>query len=140
MRVDFYLLKDTAPRARARFACRLAEKAFGLGQRVHIHCGDATEVEQLDALLWTFRDRAFVPHAADGSDEPVVIGSDEPRGPGRPMLINLAAEVPEWYARFERVAEIVTDEDAEKAAGRARYRRYREHGHAPETHELEAGR
>ncbi|MGD8642852.1 MAG: DNA polymerase III subunit chi, partial [Chromatiales bacterium] len=32
-RVDFYLLRDSHPLARQRFACRMAEKAYRLGHR-----------------------------------------------------------------------------------------------------------
>ena len=54
------------------------------------------------------------------------------------MLINLSDTVPEWYARFERVAEIVAGEESSKHAGRARFRYYRDRGCVPTTHELGA--
>ena len=137
-RVDFYLLADADPRARARVACKLAEKAFSAGQRAFVHCASASEAETLDKLLWTFRDKAFVPHGLAGSDEPVEIGHAEPAAAAA-VLINLADEVPGWYARFERIAEIVAGADGAKHAGRARFRFYRDRGCTPTTHELGAG-
>ena len=134
-RVDFYLLTDADPRARARVACRLAEKAFESGQRVHLHCTDAAETETIDRLLWTFRDRAFLPHGLAGSDEPIELGHAEP-ATAAPVLINLTDEVPSWYARFERVVEIVAGEESSKQTGRIRFRVYRDHGSVPTTHEL----
>ena len=136
-RVDFYLLTDADPRARARVACRLAEKAFSAGQKVHVHCADAAEAETLDKLLWTFRDKAFLPHGLAGSDEPIEVGHAEPSTPAA-VLINLTEDVPAWYARFERVAEIVAAGDPSKHAGRARFRFYRDRGCVPATHELGA--
>ena len=136
-RVDFYLLTDADPRARARVACRLAEKAFSAGQRVHLHCADVAEAETLDKLLWTFRDKAFVPHGLVGSDEPIEIGHAEPAATAA-VLINLTDEVPGWYARFERVAEIVGAADPSKHAGRARFRFYRDRGCTPTTHDVGA--
>lgn len=61
-RVDFYVLAGPKPAARLRFACRLAEKAYRLDHRVHLQTGSAAEAEQLDELLWTFRQGSFVPH------------------------------------------------------------------------------
>jgi DNA polymerase-3 subunit chi len=135
-RVDFYLLTDADPRAKARVACRLAEKAFSGGQRVYLHCADAAQAETLDKLLWTFRDKAFVPHGLVGSGEPIEIGHAEPAPAA--VLINLTDAVPGWFAQYERVAEIVAGEDSAKQAGRARFRAYRERGCELTTHELGA--
>jgi DNA polymerase-3 subunit chi len=135
-KVDFYVLKESEPRARARFACRLADKAFGRGHTVHLHCDDAEQASALDALLWTFRDRAFVPHGPAGSGEPVTIGCAPPAGTHAEVLINLGAAVPEWYAGFGRIAEVVSEDPSDRQAGRARFRFYRDRGLDPETHEL----
>ena len=135
-RVDFYVIADPEPRARNKFACQLAEKAFGLGNRVFLHCGDAAEAEALDTLLWTFRDRAFVPHARDRGDEPVIVGHGEPPTDQRDVLINLSPNVPEWFAEFDRVAEVVSDDPLVKAAGRERFRVYRSRGCEPTTHQI----
>ena len=144
-RVDFYVIADPEPRARAKFACALVEKAFALGNRVHLHCGDAAEAEQIDTLLWTFRDRAFVPHARAlaehaAPDEPVVVGHLEPAPAPREVLVNLAPSVPPWFASFDRVAEVVSEDPVIKAAGRERYRVYRGQGCEPTTHQIGADR
>ena len=135
-RVDFYVIAEAEPRARARFACALIEKAYSQGHRVHLHCSDAAEAETLDTLLWTFRDKAFVPHALRHGDEPVVVGHDEPAAAKREVLVNLAPVVPAWFASFARVAEVVSEDPAVKAAGRERFKFYREQGCTPETHKL----
>lgn len=149
-RIDFYVIADPEPRARAKFACALVEKAFALGNRVHLHCGDAAEAATIDTLLWTFRDRAFVPHArtldappATGEPaptEPVMVGHLEPALEPRDVLINLAPTVPAWFTSFDRVAEIVSDDPVVKAASRERYRVYRGHGCEPTTHQIGADR
>ena len=136
--VDFYILEETAPRARALFACRLTEKAFGLGHRVYLHTTSEGATRELDELLWTFRDRSFLPHSLvdSGEDAPVLIGHEgEPVGPFH-LLVNLGAEVPGFFVRFERVAEVVDGDEGQKARGRERFRFYKERGIAPETHKL----
>lgn len=138
-RIDFYILGDGATRTRDMTACRLAEKAFREGLRVYLHTASAEQARGLDELLWSFRDRSFVPHGvgpgADG-DTPVRIGSDaEPDGTHE-VLINLAEDVPAFFSRFDRVLEIVDTDEGARQAGRARYKFYRDRGYSLETHEL----
>ncbi|MCG5495275.1 DNA polymerase III subunit chi [Ectothiorhodospira variabilis] len=127
-RVDFYLLKGTHAQQRLTTVCRLVHKAFGLGHRVHIHTRSQNEARALDDLLWTFKDDAFIPHGINPDDArvPVSIGPNPPET--AQVLVNLAAEVPEHFDRFERVAEVVNEDPAVRDSGRARFRHYREQG------------
>ena len=61
-KVDFYLLGEGAD-SRERIACRLAEKAWRLGNRVYVLAPDQAAAQALDELLWTFSQGSFVPHA-----------------------------------------------------------------------------
>ncbi len=140
-RVDFYVLAASDERARLTFACRLAEKAYRLDNRVHIHTRDSATAGELDALLWTFRDGSFVPHhVLDPTDgdrvSPVTIGCTSAVGEPRDLLINLCDEIPEIAEFFPRVAELVTSEDACRQAGRIRFAAYRDRGHSLETHKV----
>lgn len=137
-RIDFYLLPGAEPLERLRTACRIAEKAFLLDHDVHIHTADPAVSRRMDELLWTFRDRSFVPHEVEPEDPeawPVTIGHAMEPAP-RAVLINLAAEVPPFFGRFERVAEVIDENPQIKEAGRARYRFYRERGYPLHHHRL----
>lgn len=157
-RVDFYIVGADS-KAPLQVACRLAEKAYQRGHPVHIHAADAGQASELDTLLWTFQPGSFVPHAlADTAmpDRPAVtIGTEAPSDDlpmrtlntnetagvqaedGAAVLINLSAEVPLFFSRFERVAEIVAGGDQARAHGRERYRFYRERGYQLDTHTLD---
>ena len=143
-RVSFYVLGGTGLNTRLGYACRLLEKAYKLQNRIHTHTDDANMAQSLDTLLWTFRQGSFVPHELLSPDSqptaPITIGSAVPaNGTGPPdadLLINLAAEVPAFYARYPRIAEIIDGSPAGREAGRARHRFYREQGLEPETHEV----
>jgi len=50
------------------------------------------------------------------------------------VLVNLHAEPPPFFSRFERLAEIVGVDDV--PAGRERFRFYRERGYEMRTHDL----
>jgi len=138
--IDFYILGQAG--ARERFACRLAEKCYKLGHRVHIHTSDAGQAQRMDELLWTFRDGSFVPHdlqhAVDEDAPPVVIGADIEPLPDRDLLLNLAPEVPAFAARFARVADFVDGDEAVLSAGRERWKVYLEQGHTVRDHKIEA--
>ncbi|MEX0900321.1 MAG: DNA polymerase III subunit chi [Gammaproteobacteria bacterium] len=130
-RVDFYVANDDA----ARVACRLAEKAWKLGHKVYVHTKDPTDAQKLDELMWTFRDVAFVPHSL--TDEgPVRIGHAAPPDGFDSLLVNLADEVPAFFSKFERVAEVVSGDESAKAQARERFRFYRERGYELETHQV----
>lgn len=140
--VDFYILNDSQPAALPLFTCRLAEKAYRQGNQVYIHTESDLQLRQLDELLWTFRDGSFLPHrvheAESGiaGDQPILLGrSVEPEGPGD-VLLNLAGEVPAFFSRFNRVAELVGGDDSQIAAARGRYRFYKDRGYTLNTHNL----
>lgn len=143
-RVSFYVLCGTDPGTRLSYACRLVEKAYKLQNRIHAHTADASMAKALDTLLWTFRQGSFVPHEILMPDcrpaAPITISSatpgDGPEPPDADLLINLADDVPAFFTRYARIAEIIDGQPAGREAGRARHRFYREQGLAPETLEV----
>ena len=143
-RVNFYVLAEAAGQQRPVFACRLAEKAFSHGMRIYIHTDSPGETARLDELLWTFRDGSFLPHLpaeniAECDPEmltPVLVGHSEAPDGLDGLLINLSAEVPPFFSRFERVAEIVGGDEPGRERARERFRFYRDRGYELETHNL----
>jgi DNA polymerase-3 subunit chi len=137
-RVDFYLLAAREERARRVFACRLARKAFLLGHRVHIHTPDDEATRELDALLWTFEGSSFLPHGTDVNDPdtPITVHACATPEDHCGVLINLAASIPEYFGRFERIADVVGSSEAERATGRERYRFFKERGYPLQHHEI----
>jgi len=138
--VDFYILNDAAPEARALFTCRLTEKAYKQGCQVYINTESAPQLKQLNDLLWTFRAGSFLPHIVynGGADAgtPILLGhAREPEGPAD-VLVNLDSAVPPWFGRFNRVAELVGSDESARAAARERYRFYQDRGYALNTHKL----
>ncbi len=135
-RVDFYVLRQSGEDARHLFCCKLTEKAYSLDNAVHILVSSERDAETLDGLLWTFRDDSFVPHSVmPETDAPVTIGVRDP-GDERTLLINLTDSVPDGAERYERIAEIVSDDNEVKALSRERFANYRDSGHTIETHKL----
>jgi DNA polymerase-3 subunit chi len=141
--VDFYVLNGNSDSEWFRLASRIAEKAMSLGQRVFINTENEDHARRLDEILWTFSQGSFVPHrivdanTADTPPEPVLIGAGiEPKQQPWQVLINLSATVPEYFSRFERVAEVIDADDSRRASGRERFRFYRERGYELNTHNI----
>lgn len=138
--IDFYILSGTSQQELLRFACRLTDKALQQNHRIFLNAESAPMAEQLDETLWTFRAGSFIPHrclpAAPGSiAEPVVIGHDqEPPEDAWDVMINLAVDVPEFFSRYRRVAEVVDSDEQRLSQGRDRFRFYRERGYELRTH------
>jgi DNA polymerase-3 subunit chi len=139
-RVDFYVLDDPDDNARLRLACRLTERAWSDAQPVFVLAGSVEEARTFDELLWTYRDRSFVPHALADSPEAagvrvrigVSAGLADPGG----VLINLAAIVPDGFERFERILEPLDGDRERRRQGRERFRYYRERGVTPQSHSV----
>ena len=139
-RVDFYILQGSQPNARQLFACKLTEKAYKQGHKVYINTGSDLQLKQLDDLLWTFRDGSFLPHgryaAEDPGEQPILLGhAIEPDG-HNDVLVNLANDIPNFFSRFDRVAELVGGDDAQREAARERFRFYKDRGYTMNTHKL----
>lgn len=144
--IDFYTLAENSRTLRLKAACQLAERSFLSGERVLVWLEDATTQASFDDLLWTFGDRSFVPHeplATDpaGCEAPVQLfaGAQLPAAAlagGFSTLLALRDAPSEQALSFARVIEVIDTEPACRAAGRTRFRFYREHGATPAHHEL----
>lgn len=142
-RVDFYVLPEDSADGALLTACRLCEKAVASGKKVHVHAPDAALAQELDRLLWTYKQGVFIAHekhdaASDQSMAAVLIGAAEPSATHHDVLLNLGTEVPGFFSRFERVLEIVHGDAAVRAKSRERFKFYRDRGYTLETHKLTA--
>jgi DNA polymerase-3 subunit chi len=146
-RIDFYVLGSAASGERRRLACRLAEQAYLANLRVIIWSATEAEARTLDELLWTFEERAFVPHRISrdaleledrGTPVHVTVALDAVEDAD--LLVNLADRLPEGLPRFARVAEIMDADEERRRLGRERFKAYREQKLALKTHQCEDGR
>lgn len=131
---------------KASYTCRLLRKAWRQGARVAV-TGAPELLNRLDALLWTFEQEEFVPHArlraqtrpdAALARTPIWLVDDaqafsafnEPQ-----VLVNLGPGAATGFERFTRVIEIVGDAAEDAQAGRQRWRHYQGAGFKPVLHE-----
>jgi DNA polymerase-3 subunit chi len=135
-RIDFYTQVDDAQ----GFACRLAQTVFRKGERLLILFDTRDELSAFSRRLWSLGDTLFVPHcavgAAEAADTPIWLACGQAPAQAPSVLLNLARELPDRYADFSRILEIVGRDDASLAVARERFRVYRAHGCAIEHHDM----
>jgi len=137
-RVGFYVVQAARQEQRLQVAARLADKAFQQGHSIFINAVDEAQARSLDELLWSFRPASFLPHGLHGEEnsETIAIGwGQEPVGHDD-LLINLQLEIPAFFSRFRRVAEVVTQDAESLAALRRSWSFYKERGYQLEKHDL----
>ncbi|TFZ00826.1 DNA polymerase III subunit chi [Ramlibacter henchirensis] len=124
------------------YACRLLRKAFGAGSQVVV-TGSPELLRELDTSLWTFGALEFVPHCHGDSQgqrvqarSPIVLAEAPRTAPHQQVLVNLGEAVPDGFERFERLIEVVTQDDADRNQARQRWKHYADRGYAIVRHDL----
>ena len=135
--IDFYTHVDD----KLKTACALAGKAFARGMRLTVCCPDAETAQRLDRMLWTTPATGFLPHCAPGdplaAQTPVIIDcSSDDNLLHDDVLINLRPEQLPFFGRYQRLIEIVSLDDGDRAGARERFRFYRDRGYEIRSHDL----
>ena len=138
VKVDFH----SGVADKAAYCCRLLRKTQAARTRVAV-CGPAELLDRLDVALWTFDALSFLPHLRlqagavprpVQSPTPIWLVDEATQAPHCDVLVNLGTDVaPAWDA-FQRVVEVVQADDADRRAGRARWREYDRSGLATLEH------
>jgi DNA polymerase-3 subunit chi len=141
-RVGFYVVQSAAAGERLNVAARLVDKAFQRGHRILINTCSEQQAAELDELLWSFRPASFLPHGLLGQPNSETIAIGWGQDPAiydhmhDDLLINLQLEIPPFFSRFQRVAEVVTQEPQSLAALRRSWTFYKGRGYQLEKHDL----
>ncbi|MCW5590802.1 MAG: DNA polymerase III subunit chi [Burkholderiales bacterium] len=128
-RIDFYHYAED----KLRYACRLAATVAERDNRLVVFAPDEGLLTSFDRLLWTYQSTRFVPHCratdAIAAETPVVLASGDESLPHHDVLLNLGTEWPPFFASFERLLEIVGNDEEDKAHARNRFVFYRKRGY-----------
>ena len=134
--VDFHILQDTSVEARWLYVCRFIEKVERLGHSILVVVDTQEEAQELDDLLWSFKPESFIAHQIIGGDEEakVEITYTANAGEHHDVLINLSSQIPEYFSRFARAAEIVIQEPKILENTREHYKFYKQRGYPITQH------
>lgn len=135
-RIDFYDLSKSS-RSPMKLVCNLCQKAWDQQWLTLLLTQDSDQTQLLDRLLWTADEESFLAHDTveqqDLNTPILVTHQAEPQGE-RQLLINLSSEIPIYFAQFERLIELVTEDNRDSA--RAHYRHYQHRGYPLQYHQL----
>lgn len=136
--IDFY----TRCADRFEVASKLVAKAWTQHGSVRVLTDDEEATTALGRILWLIPATGFLPHCRLRSplavETPILVDHDlQHEGPAA-VLINLHPAPPPFFARFERMAEVVGADDESVAAGRDRWKFYKARGYEIRAHDLSA--
>jgi DNA polymerase-3 subunit chi len=129
---------------RMGYACRLLRKAVRRGARVVVSA-PGEMLARFDKQLWVFEPLDFVPHvlvqpgrapAARLRDTPVWLSERVREAPHHEVLLNLGDDLVDGFEAFERVIELVSQDGADRQAGRRRWKVYSDRGYAITRHDV----
>lgn len=137
-RIDFYLNASS----KDEVARKLAFKAMQVGSQVLVFTRDEVRAREVDEYFWTSQLLSFLPHVPCGhrlaDKTPILIGDDPGKLQRPDVLINLAFEAPECFSRFDRLLEIVTEDERDKEMARRRFRYFKDRGYSLAVHDMKA--
>ena len=116
--------------------CQLVKKSLAQGQQVLCLVTDSNAVKLLDNHLWQLQSSSFIPHGIGTEHAPVAVSCDSNPGDHHQILINLQHRIPTWFSRFDRVIEIIYQDDAYEQAKRENFLFYKQRGYALNYHDL----
>ena len=130
---------------RVHHACRLLRKAVATRNARVVVVGDAETLDAVDTALWQLSPVDFIAHcradAAPGmlARSPVVLAvGGATAAPHHQVMLNLGGEVPAGFGRFERLIDIVSDDESDRQRARVRWRHYADRGYAITRHDFQA--
>ena len=115
------------------YVCKLVEKGFKQKiQPIYIQTSNKQQAEQLDKLLWTFKQDSFIPHTIVGTldldSTHVQIGWNENQFHPAAAIVNLSEEIPISYLESKKVHEIIDNDEVKKSKARERWKNYKSEG------------
>lgn len=123
--------------------CRLLRKVLAMGKKALVLLPEP-QIHELDVQLWTFSQEDFIDHACIGDGVSQLQRSRVVLAPAMTdvghsqVLINTLHTVPEGFERFEKLVEVVSTDEATRAAARGRWRHYTGLGYSLVRHDLSA--
>lgn len=134
-RVDFYVLQKTDINDRWAFASRLINKVASQGHHITVMFKDQEEARKFDEYLWHDKPESFIPHTLQGNldDEyPIILCHDTIPKHHHNVMVNLGLDISQEFSRYQRLLEIIIQQDDILTATRKNYKMYQSRGY--ETH------
>ncbi|MCB0281260.1 MAG: DNA polymerase III subunit chi [Calditrichae bacterium] len=119
--------------SKAKYVCDLAEKLYDSNVSVTIFTGDAKTVNQVDDLLWTWKQESFVPHSVHDQNSaaqgPVILTVQKESLPDTDALILFDPLPAEYLSKYKLIIDFAEVYHADKVKeSRIRFKNLRDSG------------
>jgi DNA polymerase-3 subunit chi len=122
---------------RLRAAANWLAAAPQIAAGVAVFVPDIQHAAHLDRLLWEQHPTGFAPHCCSehplSAQTPIVLCGEPPPQWPHATLLNLSNELPQRLTNVRHLVEMVSQDEATRVAGRARYRSYQQAGMRVDT-------
>ncbi len=113
-----------------QLVCELANEAGKKQHTVLVYCRDKVLFQSLKQNLWQHIPSSFLAHSTNADDQaPIYLCSGDEPGNYHDMMINLDSDTPNWFSRFEHLAELIYGDEAQLQAKRERFAHYKHMGY-----------
>ena len=113
-------------------ACALLGGAYAQKKAMLVYVIEKDLASNVDRNLWTQPALGFVPHCRANSplaaETPVLITDNLDQPPQFDRLMNLDRAAPPGFQRFQRLIEVVGQDEEDRLAARARVKYYKDNG------------
>lgn len=138
-RVEFYFnVSDKLAKT-----AELCEKAVAKGRQLTVFTQDQAMNDALQQQLWQYSATSFLPsklsEEVTSQFSPIVLDAKGENLVQDDVLINLQTQYPPFFSRFRYLVELVSLDEADKAAARARFRFYRDRGYEVKSTDVISG-
>ena len=137
----------SSPEDKLRLVCGHVDRCWRDGAAVAVRVASQDEAEQLDRMMWTFRDISFIPHVRlSEAQEPlieqvIIYAAGEAVGEADVLIEAAGGEPGEHFQTFDRLLDFAeVYDDALKEASRRRYKAYQQAGYRMRYIKGRAGR
>jgi DNA polymerase III subunit chi len=128
-RIDFYFNVANKPQLLAE----LVQAALSKRRQVTVLADNEEKASAISASLWQHEATSFIPNVlvSDGlaTQTPIIVHWQHSALLQDDMLINLTDAEPSFFSRFTHLVELVSEDEQDKVAARARYKFYRDRGY-----------
>lgn len=115
------------------YVCKLIERGYKQNiNPIFIKTDTQKQAEELDKVLWTFRQESYIPHTLVDQDsnntQPVQIGWIDNEIDDAEAIINLSDGMPDISNDLKKIHEIIDNIDEKKEKARERWKKYKSIG------------
>lgn len=127
-KVDFYF--NVAHKSQK--IVQLGKVALAKKLTLTVHLSGKTFAKEMSDYLWAHDPISFLPHRFNDDsvmNAPILLDWQGQSLPYDDILVNMTSHTPHFFSRFQKVIEIVSLEELDKAAARKRFKFYRDRGY-----------